>query len=151
MTLIDIKKAINQALKKDFPKIERYSRETKEGFKRPAFFIELLPIMREQRGKYHYFRKITVLIRYFSESESETELENLKIQDGLEETFGQVLKVKDRVITLSEVEGRIIDEVLQFQFDISYLDSLKEDKVYGYEETELMEELEMKLSTIKEE
>lgn len=142
MTLADIKKAISTILKENFPTIKRYPPEVKEGFKKPSFFIELLPIMREKQGKYHYFRKVTVLIRYFSESE--TELENLKMQDQLEELFSQVLKVNDRIITLEEVEGRIIDEVLQLQFDISYVDSLEEDKVYGYEEAELMQELIMK-------
>ncbi len=139
MKLVDIKEAINLTLKSNFPAIGRYSRETKEGFKKPCFFIELLPIMRIKENKAHYFRKITVLIRYFSLNK--TELEGLKISDELEDVFLQPITIGDRKITIDEVESEFIDEVLVFQFDISYIDSLEEDKVYGYEDSELMQEL----------
>lgn len=139
MKLTEIKKAISQTLKSSFPTVEVFSPDVQEGFKRPSFFIKLLPITREKEGKYHYFRKVTVIIQYFSKNE--TEAENLKMQDQLEEVFGQVLKVNDRTITIDEIESEIIDKVLHFQFDISYVNSLEEEKIYGYEEVDLMKEL----------
>lgn len=139
MKLTDIKKAINDTLKSNFPTVKVSSPDVEEGFKKPSFFVEILPITRGKEGKYHYSRSVTVVIQYFSENE--TELENIKMQDQLEEVFGQVLKINDRVITIHNIESEINDKVLHFQFDISYLDSLEEDKVYGYEEAEFMQEL----------
>lgn len=139
MKLTNIKTAIVTTLRENFSEINIYSPDVKEGFKKPSFFVQLLPVLREQQNKAHYSRNITVVIYYYSEDE--TELENLKMQDQLEVLFGQTFKINNRVITIDSLEGQIIDNVLQFSFDISYLDSLEEDKVYGYEEAELMQEL----------
>ncbi|CAK7083886.1 hypothetical protein CIW83_16865 [Tissierella sp. P1] len=139
MKLTDIKRAIDSILKDNFSTIEIYSTNTKEGLDRPYFFVEISPIIRERLNRAHYHRKVTVLIRYFPNNEEE--LENLEIQEQLEELFGQALRIKDRVITLDSVEGQIVDGTLQFKFDISYIDSLDVDKIYGYEDAELMQNL----------
>lgn len=139
MKLTDIKRAIDSILKDSFSTIEIYSTNTKEGLNRPYFFVEISSIIRERLNRAHYHRKVTVLIRYFPNNEEE--LENLEIQEQLEELFRQALRIKDRVITLDSVEGQIVDGTLQFKFDISYIDSLEVDKIYGYEDAELMQNL----------
>lgn len=137
MKLTDIKKAINTLLETNFPGHKIYADDIKEGFSRPCFFVELLPISRDNEGNGLYSRRVSVIINYFSRDK--TSLENIKMQDQLEEIFGQTLTVGDRVVTINNIEGYINDGILQFSFNIDYVDSLDITQDY-----ELMGELEMK-------
>lgn len=139
MKLVDIKKAIKRMINAEFPNIKIFSPDVKEGFKKPSFYIQLLPISRERLSKYHFNRKVSVVIYYHSDKHEELEL--LDIEEKLEEIFSNVIRINDRTITIEDSESNIDNNVLHFEFDISYIGSLAEDKVHGYEEAELMQEL----------
>lgn len=142
MKLIDIKKAINSVMRDNFPDHKLYADDIREGFKRPCFFIELLPVARDNEGGGFYSRRVSVVINYFSKKG--TDLENIKMQDRLEQIFSQALKIKDRVITINSTNGYITDSVLHFSFNIDYLDSIDKTEQYGYDPyAELMQELEI--------
>lgn len=135
ITLVDIKKSINQVLKTNFPDIKLYADEVKEGFTRPSFFTSIIPIIFNYDTTNYSSNKLMVVINYFSENE--TELENLKMIDGLKKAFGMTLKVNDRYITLQEIRTDITDGVLQFKFDLNFFDGL--EKMNDHEEATNLE------------
>lgn len=139
ITLVDIKKSINQVLKTNFPDIKLYADEVEEGFTRPSFFTSIIPIIFNYDTTNYSSNKLMVVINYFSENE--TELENLKMIDGLKKAYGMTLKVKDRYITLREIKTDITDGVLQFKFDLNFFDGIEITK----EEYEIMKQLNMNL------
>lgn len=142
MKLTDIKRAINAFMRDNFPDYMFYAGDINEGFKRPCFFIELLPVARDNEGGGIYSRRVSVIISYFSKSK--TDLENIKMQDQFEKIFGQLLKINDRFITIDSTSGHVTEGVLHFSFNIDYLDSIDETEQYGYDsDAELMQELEI--------
>lgn len=139
ITLVDIKKSINQVLKTNFPDIKLYADEVKEGFTRPSFFTSIIPIIFNYDTTNYSSNRLMVVINYFSENE--TELENLRMADALKKAYGMTLKVKDRYITLREIKTDITDGVLQFKFDLNFFDGVEITK----EEYEIMKQLNMNL------
>lgn len=139
IALVDIKKSINQVLKANFKDTKLYAGEVKEGFTRPSFFTSIIPISFNYDTTNFTSNKLMVVINYFSENE--TELENLKMIDGLKKAFGMALKVNDRYFTLRDIRTDITDGVLQFKFDLNFFDGVEITK----EEYEIMKELNMDL------
>lgn len=122
ITLVDIKKSINNVLKNNFPDVKIYSSDTKEGFNRPAFFTQIVPLTSDYETVNYTSNRLMVAIQYFSESG--TELENLKMDEDLRKAFGMTLKVNQRSFLLRNIRSEIVDEVLQLRFDISYFDGI---------------------------
>ena len=137
ITLIDIKKSINQVLKSNFSDIKIYSNDTKEGFNRPAFFTSIIPITSDYETVNFTSNKLMIVINYFSKNG--TELENIKMHDELKKAFGMNLKVSQRSFILRNIRSEIVDEVLQFRFDLDYYVDI--EKIDNYE---IMKELKMR-------
>lgn len=135
ITLVDIKKSINNVLKNNFPDVKIYSSDTKEGFNRPAFFTQIVPLTSDYETVNYTSNRLMVAIQYFSESG--TELENLKMDADLRKAFGMALKVNQRSFLLQNIRSEIVDEVLQFRFDLSFLDGI--EKVQEHEEAGSLE------------
>lgn len=135
ITLVDIKKSINNVLKNNFPDVKIYSSDTKEGFNRPAFFTQIVPLTSDYETVNYTSNRLMVAIQYFSESG--TELENLKMDEDLRKAFGMTLKVNQRSFLLRNIRSEIVDEVLQLRFDISYFDGMA--KLQEYEEATNLE------------
>lgn len=135
ITLVDIKKSINNVLKNNFPDVKIYSSDTKEGFNRPAFFTQIVPLTSDYETVNYTSNRLMVAIQYFSESG--TELENLKMDEDLRKAFGMTLKVNQRSFLLRNIRSEIVDEVLQLRFDISYFDGMA--KLQEYEEAKNLE------------
>jgi hypothetical protein len=141
-TLIDLKKSINQVLKDNFPNIKIYPSETKEGFQRPAFFTQVIPVTTEYETVNFSSNIVMIVINYFSKNG--TEIENLKMDDELRKAFKMTLKVNQRSLLLKNIRSEIVDEVLQFRFDLNYFVDIEK-----IDEHEIMQELNTEI--IKEE
>jgi len=141
ITLVDIKKSINNVLKNNFPDVKIYSSDTKEGFNRPAFFTQIVPLTSDYETVNYTSNRLMVAIQYFSESG--TELENLKMDEDLRKAFGMTLKVNRRSFLLRNIRRAIVDEVLQFKFDLNFFDGVEITKTK--EEYEIMKQLNMNL------
>lgn len=139
ITLVDIKKSINNVLKNNFPDVKIYSSDTKEGFNRPAFFTQIVPLTSDYETVNYTSNRLMVAIQYFSESG--TELENLKMDEDLRKAFGMTLKVSQRSFLLRNIRSEIVDEVLQFKFDLNFFDGVEITK----EEYEIMKQLNINL------
>lgn len=139
INLLQIKRTINKKLKDKFPDIKIYSNETKEGFKRPAFFTQIVPAVFDYETVNFASNKLIIVINYFSKNK--TELENIKMNDSLIRAFGMTLKVSHRSFLIKNIRSEIVDEVLQFKFDLDFYTSTG----IGKEEYQIMEELKMNL------
>ncbi|ABR48573.1 hypothetical protein Amet_2419 [Alkaliphilus metalliredigens QYMF] len=137
ITLKDIKIAITTRLKNTLD-IEITSKDIKEGFKRPSFFIQLDNIRKSAAGVDQVKRELTVRIYYFPSDRYQYSIEILDIQEQLEEIFDTKLKVIDRYLNIDEIESITTDGVLQLYFDIAYEEGREIDEV------EVMEELYLK-------
>lgn len=116
--LIDIDKSITNTLKSSFPKIKLYAEEIEEGFIRPCFFTQILPVSFNYETVNFSSNKSMIVINYFSENK--TDLENIKMYDDLRKAFGMTLKVNHRSFLLQDIRSDIADGVLQFKFDLDY-------------------------------
>ncbi|SHH14688.1 phage tail terminator family protein [Desulfosporosinus lacus] len=153
---VDIKRSVIDVLKTKVSTIKTVATEELNGFKPPAFFVQLMPISDTPSIDYEE-KLLTVNIHYFSEEK--TDLANLKMLDQLNTAFFNVLKIGDRVITLKSKRHQLIDNVLQFKFELEFLTdidvvevndewlmSTELDDSLGYSEetVELMQELDLK-------
>lgn len=121
MKLSDIKKAVNSLIKSEFPNIEIQATDVEKGFKRPSFFV-LLDNVDRDTWQFISIRSMTVRIYYFPSDRYRYSLETMDVQDRLESIFNLNFAVRDRVITINETRGQMVDEVLEFEFDFEFDD-----------------------------
>lgn len=138
LSLKDIKLAVNNKIKEQFPDVDIQSKDVKEGFKRPSFFVQLDNIQRDTR-LYTAVRDITVRIYYFAEDRYKNDLENMDVLDGLESCFNLNFTAGGKVITINDTRGQTIDGVLEFEFDFQFYEDVQEP-----DDSDLMQELELK-------
>ena len=141
--LVDIKKSIVDVLENNFPTLSKYAGEITEGFKRPCFFNQILPITFDYETTHFTSNKLMIVINYFSANR--TDLENIKMYDDLKKVFGMTLKVKHRSFLLQDIRSDITDGVLQFKFDLNFYDDIEISEEEQNEMNELMKELNMNL------
>ena len=127
VTMIDIKKSIVEKLE---PLGEVIANDIRSGFDKPAFFIQLMPLG-DTPGVNISTITLMINIHYFPNDK--IELENLKMLDNLRKIFIHTLKCGDRVFTLSDKRFDIIDNVLQFTFDIRYTEETLNEFEEEYE------------------
>lgn len=131
-----IKKAINDTLKAKF-NIEINSKDIKEGFIRPSFFVEFDEMNRIGLES-QIERSFTVRIYFFASDKDAPSIENMEVQEELENAFDMKLKVADRFFNVLEARSVVSDGVLQFEFEIQYEEGRE------IEEAEEIKELQFK-------
>lgn len=161
VSYIDLKKAVNTALKKiqlNGQAITITSQDVTEGFLRPSFFVQMETTERSADENNHY-RVLRVTIYYFPTDRYEYSVEVLKIQEALERVFDLKLRVNDRLLNIQESESMIVDGVLNFMFDVEFYDGREYqglanqiinimkygEEFYNEHPVEVMEELETKI------
>lgn len=153
---VDIKKAIIDQLSAKVVNVDVLANEELSGFKPPAFFVQMIPVIDTPSIDYEE-KLLTVSIHYFSAEK--TDLANLKMLDQLNTAFFNTVKIGDRVISLQEKRHLISDNVLQFKFNLEFLNDVdvveingewvlvtRLDESLGYTETnvELAQDIEVK-------
>lgn len=141
LTLIDINKAINRVLKENIPSVKIYDKESVEGFKKPTFFTTVIPLSTEHDTVNYTSNKVMVVINYFNGKDKQKEVDNLKMHSKLLEVFGISIKVLDRSITLRNIRSETIEGVLQFKFDLHYMDSMARETT-----EDIMEDLDVRVN-----
>ncbi|QNB48207.1 hypothetical protein BR63_19190 [Thermanaerosceptrum fracticalcis] len=121
MTLKEIKTVLSDKLKTAMPTVKVYAKEVKQGFTKPALFVEAIPVSTE-KSVYYTDKTISVKIRYFSESGEYLDLGEKA--DSLIDLFSTPLVVGETTITISNTNSEIIsgeeNDYLDFSFDLSY-------------------------------
>ncbi|WP_053955102.1 phage tail terminator family protein [Inediibacterium massiliense] len=142
ITLLKIQETVLKILKSHFDTSYFYETMQGESLDRPAFFIEVLPVSTTLESRYHQNKKIKIKIEYFSKSQ--TIKENIEILEKLQDIFSCVLEVEDRKFTIQETTVKMVDKVLVFSFEIAFIDTIDQMKVYGYKNYEMMKDLRIK-------
>lgn len=128
LSIVDIKKAIVTKLK-PFG-INIVASDIRSGFKKPAFFVQIMPIGEDVNSDIS-INTLTINIHYFSEEK--TDLDNLKMIDKLKKVFINKLEINDRTVTISDKRYDIDDNVLQFMFDIRYTEEVYIESIDTYD------------------
>lgn len=118
MDLIDIKKSINSILKTSFPDVKLFANEVEEGFSKPAFFTQLIPISLNYDTINFMSAKLMIVVNYYTPVA--IEIDNLKVANKLRKAFGMSLKVCNRYLILRNITTDNADGILQFKFDLNY-------------------------------
>lgn len=123
ITLVDIKKAINDVL---VPiGLKPYANEIKEGFSRPCFFVNLIPIKSDTFKKDTSENSLMVEIVYFSANK--TDLENLQMYDKLKGILTPILVLGTRKKLVRNFRAEVIDEddhIYSIKFDLNFYDEI---------------------------
>ena len=117
----DVKKSVIALIKP--LSITIYAKEIKEGFKTPCFFIKATLVNSEMMTINFSENEVTVEIIYMSQTE--TDLENVKMNDILRSIFSQVMAINDRKLLPQKLRSDTEEYVLNFKFDLKYLDGVQ--------------------------
>lgn len=140
ITYKQIKKSINEKLKAKF-NIEINSRDIREGFIRPSFFVDFENINKNALES-QIERSFTVRIYFFPTDRNAPSMEILDVLEQLEEIFDLKLQVGDRHLNIFETNSETTDGVLQFEFDIHFEDGREVTEVETMSELKFKNEVE---------
>lgn len=119
ITYMNILAQITNVLQTNFPNIEVTESSVREGFKRPAFLINIDNTNRISH-KYYVERSMSIAIYYYPSNQYTYTLEVADIQQRLEQFFDNYLHVQDRYIQIANTSSQIVDTVFSFDMDITY-------------------------------
>lgn len=123
ITLVAIKKAINDVL---VPiGLKTYGNEVKEGFSRPCFFVNLIPVTSDTFKKDTSENSLMIEIVYFSANK--TDLENLQMYDTLKGILTPTLHVGTRNLLVKNFRAQVVDEtdhIYSIKLDLNFYDEI---------------------------
>lgn len=94
--------------------------EVQQGFNKPTFFIDVLPVSTVGQGKYYEFVTVSAEITYHPSIETREHI--LGIADGLKELFlYQPVAVKDRFLSADEIIFDADKGVLTAYFELAFM------------------------------
>lgn len=139
-----IKVAILEKLKEQFPEYRRYSEEIKQGFQAPCFFLATINNQSEQKtiGK-RYMRTISFDLHFFPPKGEGRSNERMYEIGDLLYMLLEVAQIPEQLVYGSDMHFEIVDGVLHFFVDY---------KVFVYRQTEpdaYMEKLNVERAVLK--
>lgn len=126
ISLVAIKKAVNDGLL--VTGMKTYGSEIKEGYVRPCFFVQMIPIAADTFKKFTSQNSLMIEIVYYSQNK--TDLENLQMYDILKKNFGSNLQILDRKLLIRKFRGDTIDEIdniYSIKFNLNFYDEIEDD------------------------
>lgn len=118
ITIKDIQTAVSKLLIKN--KYSVIASEVKEGFQKPACFIEILPVSTELQNKFYELVTVSVEISYYPLMETKEEL--IVNAEKLKNIFLYTpIKVKDRFLSVNEITFDSDKSVLIAYFELEFL------------------------------
>lgn len=124
ITIKDIQTAVSKLLKKN--KYSVIAAEVKEGFSKPACFIEVLPVSITTENKFSELVTVSIEISYFPLCETKEEL--IENSEKLKNIFLYTpIKVKDRFLSVNEITFDSDKSVLTAYFELEFLQETKQN------------------------
>ena len=99
MKLTEVKKALLELLKSEFPEFKLYSSAVIEAYDRPCFFTQLKPIEVSPSNYNSMLNKMAFYITFLQKSMDEVEA--LKVIEKLKDIFGLFVKVGSRAVDVT--------------------------------------------------
>jgi hypothetical protein len=123
MNIMDIKTALFTKLKTNFPNNQLYGEKVKQGFNRPAFFIEIIPVSNKLFNKHLTERVVSIDIIFIPDRDKNQEAEDILIMlDKLDSLFVSPLKIIDRYLTPQNNKNEIGESLLHYKFDLIFFE-----------------------------
>ena len=119
----EIAKAVTMIIKEVFPNAIVYGDEVREGYKKPSFFIDIMPVNSINHTKSIKEEQLLITVSYFSDTTDS--LKNFQVMQQLKVAIGQVLCVDNRTLTIQEMTTEKVGEdgdIYQITFDINYFE-----------------------------
>lgn len=124
ITIKDIQTAVSKLLKNN--KYSVIAAEVKEGFSKPACFIEVLPVSVTTENKFSELVTVSVEISYYPLCETKEEL--IVNAEKLKNIFlYTTIKVKDRFLSVNEITFDSDKSVLTAYFELEFLQETKQN------------------------
>ena len=98
--------------------------DMRSGFKKPAFFVQLMPISEDSDCDIS-LNILTINIHYFSDDK--TDLDNLKMLTKLRKIFVNCVEFEDRSLTIYDKRYELDENILQFKFDLKYTEGVEKE------------------------
>lgn len=136
MTLKEIKKAVNSALKEKYPEMKIYGADTVEGYTRPSFFVYATQTFSETT-KNAFHKNIEIQIDLIQKNPDEGE--GMDFFGTMQELFGQKLTVGERSLNTSNMDLNFQGENSNIPiciFEVEFWDAIPRT-----DNSKLMEEL----------
>ena len=124
MTLKEIKKAVNSALKERYPDMKIYGADTIEGYTRPSFFGYITQTFSEST-KNAFHKNVEVEIDFIQKHTNEAN--GMDFFAVMEEIFGQKLTIGNRSLNTSNVNLNFQGEnsnIPVCTFEVEFWDSI---------------------------
>ena len=141
ISIVDLKAALNGVIQNKYgSSYKYYGIEITEGYEKPSFFTQLLPVNLNPITTNFSEKRFSFIITYFSKKVDEEDA--LSKVSELMDAFGLKVKVKDRYVNVSEFEYEFVGEksnILQMSLNVSFMDEIKKE-----ETRQLMNELGVK-------
>ena len=141
ISIVDLKAALNGVIQNKYgSSYKYYGIEITEGYEKPSFFTQLLPVNLNPITTNFSEKRFSFIITYFSKKVDEED--SLTKVSELMDAFGLKVKVKDRYVNVSEFEYEFVGEksnILQMSLNVSFMDEIKKE-----ETQQLMNELGVK-------
>lgn len=129
LTYKDILYSITKILKKKYKDITIVVKNEEGIFNKECFYVKLLPLSTSVDSTTTNAKGVVASIKYFGEDQ----LKRYDVASDLNIMFARTLKVKDRVLNISNTEANFFEdevgEVLDFLITIKYTESVEIPKV----------------------
>jgi len=123
--ITDIYTSVSNLLKGEYG-LKIYGNEVKEGFNKPSFFVQLLPITMHNASTNFHEESYSIVITYFQSKPDS--LDNFKKVDRIRELFGQKLQIGKRLVNVTDFSFNFVgdnDNVLQVAIEIEFLNGIQ--------------------------
>lgn len=123
----EIKKEMIQVIRNLYPKGYRfYGAEITEGYEKPSFFTQILPVTMETETKNIRNNVMMLVITYFQRETNEADF--LKKAHEIRAAFGLKVKVGDRHFNVTDFDYDFIgndDDILQIRVTVSFKERIE--------------------------
>lgn len=143
MTIRDIKTAINNVIISNGGSV--YSNETDEGYQKPAFFVEIIPVRTTRISS--VYDEVDLFVEIHYEPAVLTEEECLRVADKIDEWFSVPIVCGDRNITPpEEIEHTTDDDIVLYSSFNLTITKIHNESAYDGQPEPTMEELQLNLN-----
>ena len=108
--LAELKRACNEVISKTYPDIKIDGNDTTDGYKRPAFFTEIVPHVFAHESKNYASGGATFKATLLEKKHDEAFC--LSVYDSIKEAFGMMLPVGNRKLLVGDISFEFIGEQL---------------------------------------
>ncbi|MCI8408705.1 MAG: hypothetical protein HFJ09_05460 [Lachnospiraceae bacterium] len=128
MTLIEVKKGLNEALQTLYqpPKYQFYGVDVVEGYQRPCFFTKLQSIQMQPENYNTYFNQAAFYITYMQKEVDEVDI--MKKVEEIKELFKLYIKIGKRAIDVTNFDYDFIGNdknILEISIDLEWMDRIE--------------------------